>query len=203
MEYYNNDYLIHYGVKGMKWGVRRARNLQSMAAGSRQSAKEETELSNYYRSKGKTRAADRRARWAAEASADAAKYQKKADKIMEKQAAKEAKKEAANTPEAKAAKRKEAAKIGAAVVGTALASYGVYKVSQAIKDKNFKNAMDKGMKVLDKAASNGRLDDCMEMLKETIDMSYNAKVSDIVKRTIANNSVNGKVDWDSIRKIYK
>lgn len=23
MEYYNNDYLMHYGVKGMKWGVRK------------------------------------------------------------------------------------------------------------------------------------------------------------------------------------
>lgn len=23
MDYYNNDYLMHYGVKGMKWGVRR------------------------------------------------------------------------------------------------------------------------------------------------------------------------------------
>lgn len=23
MEYYDNDYLMHYGVKGMKWGVRK------------------------------------------------------------------------------------------------------------------------------------------------------------------------------------
>lgn len=28
MDYYNNDYLMHYGVKGMKWGVRRTETAQ-------------------------------------------------------------------------------------------------------------------------------------------------------------------------------
>lgn len=28
MDYYNNDYLVHYGVKGMKWGYRRSAMVQ-------------------------------------------------------------------------------------------------------------------------------------------------------------------------------
>lgn len=213
MEYYNNiyypDYLMHYGVKGMKWGHRRYTNADGSlnAKGIKKYARAGYAQDSYNSNKTKLgKAYDKLTdahKYAGDAmyGASSAKANKaRAEKYV---ADKEAAKAAKNTPEAKAARRKEALKIGAAVAGTALTSYGVYKVSQAIKDKNFKHAMNNGMRALDGAASRGRLDDGMEMLKETMDMHYNAKVSDIVKRNIANNSVNGKVDWDAIRKIYK
>lgn len=59
------------------------------------------------------------------------------------------KKAAANTPEAKAARKeklKNAAKVGAAVAGTALAAYGVYKVSKAISNKKQMQAAEAAVK---------------------------------------------------------
>lgn len=58
------------------------------------------------------------------------------------------KKAAANTPEAKARKEKleKAAKVGAAVAGTALAAYGVYKVSKAISNKKQMQAAEAAVK---------------------------------------------------------
>lgn len=84
--------LKHYGVKGMKWGRRKARP-QVMGTG---------------RSSGQT----------------------------------------ADSPEAQAARRevrrqnaKRAMKIGAAVVGTALAAYGTYKMAQYMQNKRNLAAM--------------------------------------------------------------
>lgn len=85
---YSEDYLMHYGVKGMKWGVRRASKLQSYASGARESAAEQMELSKHYAAKGRTRKAEKHAKIAAEESAKAAKYQQKADKKVEKRYAK-------------------------------------------------------------------------------------------------------------------
>ena len=85
---YSEDYLMHYGVKGMKWGVRRASKLQSYASGARESAAEQRELSKHYAAKGRYKKADKHARIAAEQSAKATKYQQKADAKVEKRYAK-------------------------------------------------------------------------------------------------------------------
>ena len=89
----SSDELYHYGVKGMRWGHRKARPI---ATTGRRSASS--------KNKG---------------------YK--------------------NTPEyqAKVAKRKKALKVGAAVVGTALAAYGTYKLSKYVQNKRSAAAMKK------------------------------------------------------------
>lgn len=85
--------LYHHGVKGMKWGRRKARP--------------------------DTTGSTRRAAKSASTSSDA-------------------------QHEARNAKVKKAAKIGAAVAGTALAAYGAYKLSKFVKNKNVELATKRG-----------------------------------------------------------
>ena len=94
----NSGELYHFGVKGMKWGVRRQRE-QSGTGGKRSSKKD-------------------------------------------------------LTPEQKAARRKKALKVGAAVVGTALAAYGAMKFKNAIRDKNLQIQIEKGRKSVAEYAKN-------------------------------------------------
>lgn len=54
-----------------------------------------------------------------------------------------------NTPEAKAARRKKALKVGAAVAGTALAVYGAKKVHDMVKEKNIELGHEKANKLFD------------------------------------------------------
>lgn len=92
----NTNELYHFGVKGMKWGVRRKRNLVS--------------------------------------------------KTRKRVARKEL------TPEQRSARRKKALKIGAAVVGTALAVYGAKKFHDVVRDKNLKLHIENGKKYYDQYA---------------------------------------------------
>lgn len=87
--------LKHYGVKGMKWGRRKAR---PQAVGRTPGGKQSTETDE------------------------------------------------AAVKEARRRKVKRAAMIGAAVVATALTAYGAKKMSDVVKDKAYKSALERGTK---------------------------------------------------------
>ena len=177
--YYDNE-LYHFGVKGMKWGVRRknyygeSKDKFRASNGVTVGAPKNAGVAAFRKFQA-TRAGSATLNGMATATR-ALTIGKKNKKIWQKveksvkkenqavreseqahkQAVKEQKKAAANTPEAQARKEKlkKAAKVGAAVAGTALAAYGVYKVSKAISNKKQMKAAEAAVKksLADKSA---------------------------------------------------
>lgn len=140
----NENELYHFGVKGMKWGVRRNRSSFVSTSGPKR-------LPGTYASDGNG--------WTAKAKRlpgaivkkdgyDKSRTPKGVVSLTSKTSGKSKQKAAANTPEAQARKEKlkKAAKVGAAVAGTALAAYGVYKVSKAISNKKQMQAAEAAVK---------------------------------------------------------
>ena len=137
--------LYHFGVKGMKWGVRRNRSSFVSTSGPKR-------LPGTYASDGNG--------WTAKAKRlpgaivkkdgyDKSRTPKGVASLTSQKSGKSKQKVTANTPEAKAARKeklKKAAKVGAAVAGTALAAYGVYKVSKAISNKKQMKAAEAAVK---------------------------------------------------------
>ena len=140
--------LYHFGVKGMKWGVRRNRaNLGGN--GSFRTRRLQRAVNANDRDVRSLKSAG----YKKEAAAVKAVGDKNRAMLVKSQARDAAK----NTPEAKAARKeklKKAAKVGAAVAGTALAAYGVYKVSKAISNKKQMQAAEAAVKksLADKSA---------------------------------------------------
>lgn len=76
--------LYRYGVLGMKWGQHRAKKNVSKAKTARESAKEWDEIARNATARGKTEAATKYKRYAAQDRADAKKYDSKAKQIEQK-----------------------------------------------------------------------------------------------------------------------
>lgn len=144
--------LYHYGVKGMKWGVRKKRAVvdglvrraavgagvpNSYGGGTKHQLSRAKKDLDILDNGGHLSIGITKKRQAAFDARDRAKLEKKISDLEAKEKAKAEKKEYNNSPEGKAAraeKMKKAAKVGAAVAGTTLAAYGAYKVSRYVKN---------------------------------------------------------------------
>lgn len=201
----NENELYHFGVKGMKWGVRRNRSSFVSTSGPKRLPGTYASDGNGWTAKakrlpgaivktsnGNSSFRTRRLQRAVNAndrdvrSLKSAGYKKEAaavksvgNKNRAKLVKSQARDAAKNNPEAKAARKeklKKAAIIGTAVAGTALAAYGAYKVSKAIKDKNVQIMERKGREAANKYWNDNWTDHTVSKYKSgsTIVTSRNA-----------------------------
>lgn len=201
-----NQELYHYGVPGMKWGKRKDKYItvrqgtkNARAAGREAWQKTTVESGGKLVGKSKSIAvyknpADKfRGKKSARAAyIDAARESAKADKSYNKSLKEENKTSNPN-------RKREIVIAAGAAAGTALAAYGTYKVVNAIKNKDFKRRMDGAMRAVDIWAERGRLDIGMSQIKDVYS-THGDSIGAVIKRTISNNEVNGKVDWGAVAK---
>lgn len=190
MIYYNTAReleLYHYGIRGMKWGVRRYQNADGSLTpkGIKRYATAGYTQDSY--NSNKTRAGK-----AYDKVTGAHKY---GGKILynlsseserkaraEKYAAdKKAADEARNTPEARRARAKKIAIAGAAAVGTAAAVYGAYKLNKFVKERNCQIAVARGEREVARRVKDGQF-----------------MVSELLKDSSGTGTVGYKVDRDAI-----
>lgn len=164
--------LMHYGVKGMKWGVRRFENKNGTLtpAGKRRYSDDVYEKKAAYKQAKKdyNKSFNKAYNKSVAAYSPIKKHRKANDERWDdafkkaesankaKTDYKKAKKDYDNSPEGKAAaaeRRKKAIKVGAAVAGTALAVYGAKKFHDYIRSENGKLAQEAGRKAMEEASN--------------------------------------------------
>ena len=198
------DELMHYGVPGMKWGHRKRQDSVGTARAARRST-------SAYANVASSRSAYKQAQKAYRAGTLTRNAKNQAASAY-----KQAKKTERNTAEAKAervAKAKRAAKIGAAVAVTALATYGAYKLNKYVKTKNGEIAAKRGFDEADRMfreMSKSRSNDFMSGKLKAYDVSVNAgamargrarDASNDNFRTAARNVINYKRSGNSLKNL--
>ena len=147
--------LRHYGVKGMRWGHRKAQRYENRARRLDRRANTNRVMGSIQRA---TQAETKNALARKAFDINANYYEKRAKKLSDKAD----RTRAMATPEAMAARKeaqkqklKRAAKIGAAVAATALAAYGAKKVHDVIRDKNKQIYLKKAREYVNNNRQNG------------------------------------------------
>ena len=154
--YHSSNELYHYGVKGMRWGHRKAsyqntavrtsaqRQAYLNARATKQVATKEFKKAYNKAYNGSLAAYSpfKKHRQANEKRWDDA-FEKAMTSRNADKAYKNAKKEYHQTDEYKA-KRAKVIKVGAAVAGTVLAAYGAYKVPKLLKDRAVAKSVEVG-----------------------------------------------------------
>lgn len=137
---YSEDYLMHYGIKGMKWGVRKARGHAGPGryiTRKRQLAGDKRDLKTLNKGSHLSVGLTKK-RQAALDKRDKAALEKRIAENEKTLSEQETNKKGLSD------KQKKALKVGAAVAGTALAAYGAYKLNKYVKDENSKLRVDQG-----------------------------------------------------------
>lgn len=208
---YNNE-LYHFGVKGMKWGVRKARADRARAeartahkladrynnAMDRKAAKREAQAARKGTAISKSRAERARSE-AATGRKLANKYTNAMDRKAANREARANEAEPSNKSEKKGLsdKQKTALKIGAAAAGTALVAYGAYKAKNAIHYKAYSKCVDEGM------AAVNRMEKDLRSARIRMDMNAKRVGVDALDLFDAFTKRDERVVNDARRAVYK
>ena len=203
--FYYPDYMYHYGVKGMKWGHRKRyydSNGNLNARGIKKYARAGYAQDSYNSNKSKLGKAYDKVTGAHKYGGDMMydMSSKKANKaraekyVADQQAAKAAK----STPEAQAARRKKALKIGAAAAGTAVAAYGAYKVNKIIREKNRQirvgQELAQANKLIDMNMSNFSTNGLNNAQKNVVNNHFNSYAKNVIRNAQGAGNYNASKD---------
>ena len=145
----NDDELYHYGVKGMKWGVRRQKIASKGDTVPKGTSRKGYGVRTHVGKGGSTRKYTRDM-YRTQVTLNGKTMKEHASNARQSAQAKiQQTKQKLSTPEAKA-KMKKAAIAGAVVAGTALAVYGGYKLNKYVKSESTKINIQNGRKIADK-----------------------------------------------------
>lgn len=195
----NTNELMHYGVKGMKWGKRMARGHAGPGlylTKKRQLAGDKRDLAALNKGEHLSVGLTKK-RQAAFDKRDKAALEKRIAKNETEQKTKLDKK-AANPNRS----REIAIGVGAAA-GTALAAYGAYKVSNMIKNRHLNARINSGQRAAESFLKRGYADDAISTFKERMNWAVeDNSMRAIIKNSIQMNSVGNKVNWKDAAKYF-